>query len=405
MGFATQRDRTVALGPLERSRPRFVLCNSCWSQFWFPYCISSCVPRLFTVESSKPEKMSRCKHTVWLSLCSGGGPDADLLLTDRVQTVISHIPSPDTKYPSFMVLMGNQTKGLALRELFGIKRDRQTTRDSHDLHLHVDPSSVFGTPSILAESGFPDCLPGRTLVEHCHETKRLAFKQDLNSRHLRADTLYSQVLLPFADVFCFFCDDPSDFEHAAKVLCLFTQRSHSLELPDFRPRVVIVTGTKPAGQNSEHCIRNILLSLLKRELSKDPFDFLCTIEVVNLAPHEELSGKARFRPLKERLLRLSSQARLDRQDHRMLFSAIHLGELLANACEHITKSQDPFSFIKSSRTYNPVPEDLNVHFCNLLKHIKSPSSLVNFAASTIASSLLLDQYPPDAHRKSNRPAA
>jgi hypothetical protein len=44
--------------------------------------------------------------------------------------------------------------------------------------------------------------------------------------------------------------------------------------------------------------------------------------------------------------------------------------------------------------------DLDEHLFNFIKHVKAPDELTEFVVPVIASSLLLDNYPPDAHRKS-----
>ncbi|OCK95341.1 uncharacterized protein K441DRAFT_556486, partial [Cenococcum geophilum 1.58] len=85
-----------------------------------------------------------------------------------------------------------------------------------------------------------------------------------------------------------------------------------------------------------------------------------------------------------------------------LFSVTHFAAFLASAYEHFSqKIDEPFDFIKASRVDNPVPRDLDEHLTNLLKHVRNSGDLIEFAAPTIASSLLLDSYPPNSHCRSN----
>lgn len=59
----------------------------------------------------------------------------------------------------------------------------------------------------------------------------------------------------------------------------------------------------------------------------------------------------------------------------------------------------PFNFISASRRYNPVASDLEEHLSNFLRHVGKPTELTEFAVPMIASSFLLDNYPPGAHSR------
>jgi len=98
----------------------------------------------------------------------------------------------------------------------------------------------------------------------------------------------------------------------------------------------------------------------------------------------------------------SDQVRKNREESRSLFSVTHFAAFLASAYEHFSqKIDEPFDFIKASRVDNPVPRDLDEHLTNLLKHVRNSGDLIEFAAPTIAFSLLLDSYPPNSHCRSN----
>jgi hypothetical protein len=119
--------------------------------------------------------MKRCHHTHWLSLCTQGNEIA-LLESDRLQTLTNYIPDPNIQ-PSLFVLIGNTAKSVALRELFGVKRARKFTnkRSAGEIHLHLDPSSIFhGRPVLLADGDLPkQSLRGKTVIaDKCYKTIR-----------------------------------------------------------------------------------------------------------------------------------------------------------------------------------------------------------------------------------------
>ena len=76
----------------------------------------------------------------------------------------------------------------------------------------------------------------------------------------------------------------------------------------------------------------------------------------------------------------------------------YFAAFLNRAYKHFSDTiKEPFSFIKSSRTYNPVAVDLDKHLSNFLKHVKSPNALISFIAPIIALSFVLNNYPPNAY--------
>jgi hypothetical protein len=65
------------------------------------------------------------------------------------------LQDPDTQQPSLFVLIGNISKSLALQELFGIKKAWKFRSNGYagEIHLHLDPSSIFNSRPILIADG------------------------------------------------------------------------------------------------------------------------------------------------------------------------------------------------------------------------------------------------------------
>jgi len=347
--------------------------------------------------------MKQCNHTFWFGLCAQAN-GTDLLVSDRLQNILTYIPNPDVQTPSLLVLIGNAAKNIALRELFGIKRAHRFSikRGPGEMHLHVDPSSIFGKPLLIADTDLSERLAVKVSTEHCHEISRRSIKgikSEFSGRRI-ASNVYARLLSPFADVLCFFCDDLGGFKQVANYVAAWLDHPSTIPATT-RPRVVLVTEKIPAGVESEKKALNSFLMLLKREIkSEDLLDQISSVDVVILFPSSSISVDARYRPLKERLMEGSDLIRRKRQDLQLLFSATHFCALLDGICERMPEDiMEPFNFIKHARVYNPVATDLDEHILNFLTYIQSPAELNNFAAPMIASSFFLDCYPPGTHSK------
>jgi len=348
--------------------------------------------------------MKQCNHTFWLSLCSRGS-GADLLVSDRVQHIINFIPNPDIQCPSLLVLIGNAAKAVALKELFSVKRTRlfNIKRGPAEIRLHVDPSSIFGRPLLIADGDLSERLRGKVPADKCHEIRRHPIQGSRREFGLNriASGIYARLLSPFADVFCFFCDDLGGFRPVAHHLAAWLEHGNiSTISASTRPRVVLVTEKIPQGVESEKAARATFLALLSEETNRNLLDQISAIEVIALFPNGSISVDARHRSLKERLMGSSDQIRKNREEAQLLFSAVHFAALINCAYQQFSNAaeEQPFDFIRASRTYNPMSTDFAEHLSNLLKYVKSPADLTRFAAPTIASSLVLDSYPPGAHR-------
>jgi hypothetical protein len=202
-------------------------------------------------------------------------------------------------------------------------------------------------------------------------------------------------LFPFTDIFCFFCNDLGGFEQVAEHVAGWLENGCQSTLPvNTHPRIVIATEKLPGGTKRVQWAKTAFFQALKEKTAKSLLDHASAIDIVELVP-----GRSRFCRLKTHLLAFSDQARKERESSQALFSLTHFAAFLNSACAHFCKHQEPFNFIESSREENPVSLDLERHLSRFLEYIKTPDQLIGFAAPVIASSLVLDSYPPDAHRK------
>ncbi len=376
--------------------------------------------------------MRYCKHTQWLGLAMNDG-DVFLQSTDRLRTLLEDLPDPDEQSPSLLVFIGNKSKAMAIKELaktfspqprYGRDPSCQSQHDDEsssrgrtelngrrangEIHLHIHAPSAFSSrPILLAEGDLSNLdKPRRTLAtEKCHETS----SRQLNSAtpttptlSESADSIYFKLLSPFTDVFCFFADDVGKFRPIVQRLALWLDLGQPSTLPkSTRPKVLIVTERAEDVPGDDESDLRVFRQMLSEETTMDVSEQFSGIRILGLAARKKnLSNKARHRQLFEQLLNFSDQVREARVNTRTLFSAHHFAAFFHYALNHIAEtSVEPFNFITTSRIENSVASNLQNHLVDFLHNIKTPQKLLEFAIPVIASSFLLNSYPPDMHCK------
>lgn len=127
--------------------------------------------------------------------------------------------------------------------------------------------------------------------------------------------------------------------------------------------------------------------------ARDSEESFSTIELFILK--DRRSKTSRFRPLRDLLNRRSLSAKEKRQENGFLFSAEHWVAFFASAVAHIAHDDaEPFDFVQQS---NEVDDDFAEHVGNFLKLTAFYKLSYEIAASFIASTILMDAYPPGMH--------
>lgn len=345
--------------------------------------------------------MPRCNHTFWLAL-DAQQDEAEFLVSDKLQEVVETIPSPDVQKPSLVVVIGEAAKKAAL-EIFGIKRNRRSivSQNASEIHLHIDPSSVFSTPLLIAETRVCKKESRKNADDTCHEITRQPIKRprSLYDMQRPVNRLHTNLLAAFTDVFCLFCEDFGGLDQTAIELASWLDRSLPSSFSGrVRPRLIVVVDQNPGIGANENNVREKLFELIRKHTVKDPNAVFSAVETVALFPDESISRSARHRPLKERMMDSLDSARNDRLQSRHDFSATHFGALFKGACAQFAGNLDgSFNFVKIARNSNPIAQSLHAHLSDFLSLVKPPSDIATFAAPMIASSFLLDNYPPGTH--------
>lgn len=344
--------------------------------------------------------MTGCKHTNWVRL-SRQDRGFTLEVSDRAERLLDGLPKPDTQSPSLIALVGNQSKIQLLNRL-GVTAPGPRGRRGHgEIHMFVTPSTARSDHPILIADG--DVPPQNRLGRPwkpslCHEVSVRRFRVPTRDKIAEmADHIYHRLVLPFADVICFFAADLGGLEQVVHRLALWMDKGPA-SMTKFRPWLIIVV-----DDGIEDEVLVTFRDLLRAETSIDVMHCFVGIRLISLArtQHRRAQYGSPWRKLCNELLSVSRLVRQTRMDTSYLFSARHLAGFLQHATLCATEAvQPPFDFIRASRIGNPVAIDLENHLARFSKYVESVDDLKGFALPMIASSLILDHYPPGMHRTS-----
>ncbi|KIW86673.1 uncharacterized protein Z519_12728 [Cladophialophora bantiana CBS 173.52] len=347
--------------------------------------------------------MKLSNHSQWLSISKQGFETA-LLESNRLRSLLRSVADPDEVEPSLYVFIGARTKSIALEKAFGIRRRKifKSKQYAGDVDLHMASSSEQSTRPLLVADASLNTRGFRyhTTGHGCQEINRWPLR---NSESYSPDgleqALLSRLLLPFTDVICFFASDLGGFPTIARHLAGWLRsKTVSTAPPLTKPTVMIVTDKMPTTAQREQEAKKAFLWLLKEQSADNLFDLISDLDVVAIHPPRTFGPSPNWNRLKGRLLRASNRARKHRVESHTLYSMTHLVAFIEAACKHFSESAtEPFNFIQASRLRNPAALDLKKHLANLFGHCATPEDVISFAAPVIASSFLLDSYPPDCH--------
>jgi hypothetical protein len=324
--------------------------------------------------------------------------------------LLHSLPYFESQKPSLFVLVGNGSKARALKELASANPVKKSIgkRGHGEIHLHIDPSATFSDrPILFADGDFPFLRkPSKgMLVDNCHgvtERILMGLSESVPNDHLQTavDSLYFRLLSPFTDVFCFFAADLGGLQPIALRIASWLNTDPPSTLPVATHSQIIIVTEPSTPELQEARALDHFLQLLAHDTRTDPSTYFARVRVLSLLPDGDVSPSARHRKLKEALMNASDQVRSARIESRTLFSAQHFAAFLSHACSHLaTNPKEPFNFIRTSRIDNPPALDLRDHLTRFLLKINTLPELKSFGIPLIASSLLLDNYPPGMHRK------
>lgn len=353
-------------------------------------------------------RMDLCKHTGWLRLSTRERGHV-LEVSDRAQRLLDSLPSPERQFPSMIILIGNGTKRLTMQHL-GVEITRPNTIRGHgEVHLSISPATQTGErPLLIADSDVPPhSRLGRPRKSPlCHEITARPIPQPSDDAAASkvehaADRIYSRLLVPFADVVCVFANDLGGLNSVARRVTAWLDLGRSSNVT-VCPWLVIVI-----DDGEETVVRQAFTDMLREKTSIGVSEVFQGVRIVSLKQMSPKTMRRSLPPVRWDILcnELSYMAETKRIERRLassLWSATHLAAFLRHAADEQTdEAAGPLSFLAVSRTDNPVAPDLEAHLADFLRSFHSLKHLKEFAIPVIASSFLLDQYPPGMHRKSS----
>ena len=344
--------------------------------------------------------MPTCKHTRWLRLARKD-EGFTLEVSDRSQRLLDSLSKPEKQTPSLLVLVGNDSK-LRLLQKLGVNATGPRGKRGHgEIHLFISPSSSrTNSPLLIADGDIPpqNRLGRPWKPQLCHEVASRPMASSFRGNVADiASLIYHQLLLPFADIVCFFATDLGGIEKVVHHVALWMDKGKPY-MSQLHPWLVVVVD----DVNEENALVTFR-SLMRQETGIDLKDQFAEVRVLSLSQPKRRRGAARSSPwvnLTIELSKISSLARQARLDAGYLFTAYHLADLLQRVTgEPIGALREPLNFIQISRLMNPLAPDLESHLASFLDHFQSVDSLRSFALPMMASSFILDHYPPGMHRK------
>lgn len=356
--------------------------------------------------------------TVWIDLFSGApGLDGPFLLQyHRPYATLRELQSPREDRPQMVMLIGDTSKRLSARRLFGLRNNYEENK----VHLHLFRERPG--PILLADcelhllSGMSTVSGGPVLGDRVQRHIRCV-PHGVNPR-LLATRIYAQLLAPFSTLICIFADDFGGTAAVARFLASWLAGGFPTCAEFPHPRVLVLREWdifKRGLFDETRALKNFRHELSRQIQGKiRNNDTVIGIELDNyIWKHFDSIGLQAFPPfsregeassrawelLQSRVLADSEEVLCGRAMARAAFSVAHFEAFFYAACLHFAEDMDkPFSFIEASRLTNPVPKDISAHLRGFLEHaIRIKQGELAFRV--VASALSIDSYPPDMHSK------
>lgn len=293
-----------------------------------------------------------------------------------------------------VVLLGNQTKSVANFKPGNSQIDRQKSNGEYHLYASYIHNS---RPVIICDGDIPghNRLPRSCKPQSCHEVKNRVFMEETVSVAKASNGIYQKLISPFADVICIFVEDVGGIDSTLRHLNAWSRSSQSsASTLLIKPALILVASN---GQRAQ------IYNAVNAASLNDYFQRI-RIVTVRRRTRKLRSRNVKTKPkqclaLRREILQSLDIVQKSRLTAGMLFSARHTVEFLCIASEIVTRSScEPFDYIKRSRDSNPIAKDMAQHLTTFLCHCDE-NNMTRFALRHIASSIILDQYPPGMHRK------
>ena len=337
--------------------------------------------------------MNACDHHTWLQILDAKEPA--LSDTGRLARLLRELQNPAQQEPTLIFFVGRKAKDEALRAVFPWNNVKKGGRDGI-ASLRVDTTTIQSRHPILFAESDPSSSAtsqSETLLS-CHRSRTYPIQWAANGLDNIFDLVHGRLFCMFADVWCIFADDFTNFEEVVARLEAWTSFGKpSDQMDSVRPSVIIVKKGKGSSPSATYDLLERLdveLSLLQREF----VEFFSTIIVLHLAD-EQISSISRHRRLKELIRRQVATQRQLRQSHGCSYSAIHMSHFFTEAVSHTARTVDErYNFLLAARhkiVHTTAFLAEFFQFC-VRHHVTNDA-----AFAYVASTMLVDAYPRGMH--------
>ena len=355
--------------------------------------------------------MPRCRHRGWLHVVADDGDAATnsqsftLRVSDRLDQLVEELPQPEEQRPGLVLMLGGGRKDKALRALLRSRTERDRRGRDADIELTLDPATAFTERPVMfadAHSAPPRRRPSAPPAKGCHRDWEVHVPTDRSTpwgelQVVPPDLLAARLIAPFTDVVCVFLRDFPSPTIALERLSTWIDLGPPSTLPRaVRPHLVLVEDRATVRKHSAAAV-------VKRLSRPSPVAFknvFSGVTTIGLREDSPLGPAAKYLHLRETILNQLDRVQQSRREAQALFSARHLLAFFHRALDHFGAARrEPFDLIHAARLHDEVPDDLADSLADFLKDFRSTASLVALALPLVVTSLLLNHYRPETHRK------
>lgn len=306
--------------------------------------------------------------------------------------LVSGAGSLHDRSPALACFLGRGRKDRALRYMFADNHPRKAS----GFNLQADNRFPSSERPVLFADGDPHQEPRPLDAHSTTPTGQIPITWAPGAETQALDVLLARFLLPLSHVACIFAADVGGMPGVRALLASWSLVGQDATQPPLRPRVLIVV-------ESDACEAADLGGLLLEDAAyaaatlcpiEEP-DLFASLHVVHVSSRCQVSDEARFLHLKDEIFKALDLACRDRREAGLQFSAAHLPGLLLQAVRHSARTREqPFDIIAAARP-PPRLEEWVSHLGGFLE--RGQGLEPGTQDSIIASSLLIDAYPPNTH--------
>lgn len=346
--------------------------------------------------------MANCRHTDWIRVWKNGDTPG-VEVTDRPRRLLGTLRAPEKQYPTMLALIGNQSKRIVLKRL-GCCAEVGRRRGHGEVHLSQSALRIFqNSPVVVADCDIPihGRLPRASKTSLCHEISAEHLPRDAKQLKAveRGDHVLHHAVIPFADVICIFVEEIGGISRSLKRLVAWADLGPA-SVASCLPRVLLVV-RDALKTDMEHAIGQFQRRYPALKTRFAQISVIGTVDVKSQpARPKELSATS-WRSLRGTIVTTLQEAHSLRSRAHCMFSGVHFFKFLQMGARNLKKHESmPFDFVGAAREHHEVPASLSNHLSTFLELFHSTESMKTVAIPLLASSFILDQYPPGMHGKS-----